>query len=209
MRGVSFSEPPGFSQSNFKEAPDFDDVQLCLPHMWKGHKAHNIGNYRHIRRLAIRGHDYETEAKAFKGEVRSKRGTEHKWHHASFWYGLAYDALSDFGRSMSRPLVVWIVSVCAFAAVYLQNAGVQTMDWLTACPVGGASKALKAITLAAANALPGIGSSRTEEAKAFYICASLENVPAWSPIIQMGQTLWSAVLIFLFLLAVRNQFKIK
>ena len=103
MRGASFFDPPAFRQSNFKEAPDFDDAQLRLPNFWKGHKVQNIGNYRHIRRLAVRGHDYENEAKAFKGEIRSKRGTEHKWYHASFWYGLAYDALSDFGRSMSRP----------------------------------------------------------------------------------------------------------
>ena len=40
-------------------------------------------------------------------------------------------------------------------------------------------------------------------------CLALPHAPAWSPILQIGQTLWSAVLLFLFLLALRNQFKIK
>jgi hypothetical protein len=42
----------------------------------------------------------------------------------------------------------------------------------------------------------------------FYKCLALDE-PAWSPILQIGQTLWSAALIFLLLLALRNQFKIK
>jgi hypothetical protein len=78
------------------------------------------------------------------------------------------------------------------------------------CSGDGVSKALKAITLSAANSLPLIGSSRGEVANAFYKCLAADNhAPAWSPIIQIGQTLWSTVLIFLFLLALRNQFKIK
>ena len=42
-----------------------------------------------------------------------------------------------------------------------------------------------------------------------YDCLGLPHAPAWSPILQMAETLWSTVLIFLFLLALRNQFKIK
>ena len=68
---------------------------------------------------------------------------------------------------------------------------------------------LKALTLSAANALPLIGSSRSEMAREFYDCLALPHAPAWSPILQMAETLWSTVLIFLFLLALRNQFKIK
>ena len=78
-----------------------------------------------------------------------------------------------------------------------------------ACAGDGASKALKALTLSAANALPLIGSSRSEVAREFYDCLGLPHAPAWSPILQMAETLWSTVLIFLFLLALRNQFKIK
>jgi hypothetical protein len=62
----------------------------------------------------------------------------------------------------------------------------------------------------AANPLPLIGSSRGEVAREFYTkCLALPHAPAWSPLLQIWQTLWSAVLLFLFLLALRNQFKIK
>ena len=42
--------------------------------------------------MAIQGADYEREQMAFKGETRSKRGTEHKPWHTAFWFGIAYDA---------------------------------------------------------------------------------------------------------------------
>jgi len=137
---------PDFRQAKFNEAPDLDDVSFPTPAWWTGHGSGDTTKYRAIRRLAIQGQDHENEAKVFKGEIRSKRGTEHKFYHAAFWYGLAYDALSDFGRSMSRPLAVWFVSLFAFAAIYLWNAGVRSTEWLTPCVGDRASKALKAIT---------------------------------------------------------------
>ena len=118
--------------------------------------------------MAIQGADYEREQMAFKGETRSKRGTEHKPWHTAFWFGIAYDAFSDFGRSIARPLAIWLASGLAFAAIYLWNAGVAVSGWGSACAGDGASKALKAITLSAANALPLIGSSRSEVAAEFY-----------------------------------------
>lgn len=75
--------------------------------------------YRAIRRLAIQGHDHENEAKAFKGEVRSKRGTIDKPWHASFWFGALYDVLSDFGKSLLRPFLAWALCIVIFAAYFL------------------------------------------------------------------------------------------
>ena len=177
---------------------------------WRRGDFKLIPYYRAIRRMAIQGADYEREQMAFKGETRSKRRTEHKISHAAFWFGIAYDALSDFGRSIAQPLAIWVGSTIAFAAIYAWNAGVAASGWASACAGDGASKALKALTLSAANSLPLIGSSRGEVAQEFYTkCLALPHAPAWSPILQIWQTLWSAVLLFLFLLALRNQFKIK
>ena len=224
-----FEKVPDFSQAIFAAAPRLDDITI-------GHRAEAqtfwrsffqsdappdiedyrttagvIARYRALRRLAVLGHDHDSEAWAFKGETRAKRGTEHKWHHAAFWYGVAYDALSDFGRSLSRPLAVWFASVIVFATIYFTNAGVRAAEWFQPCSGNDVPKALRAFIFSTANALPFIGSNCAEEARAFYTCVGvpLEQVSAWSPIIQMGQTLWSTVLIFLFLLAVRNQFRIK
>jgi hypothetical protein len=207
MTRADFARVPAFNQADFKQAPDLDDVMFPLPGFWRGHNANLISRYRAIRRIAIQGADYEREQMAFKGEIRSKRGTEHKWHDAALWFGVVYDGLSDFGRSMMRPLYVWAFSVAAFGAVYFLNAGAT--EWLGRCAGNDASRALKALALSAANGLPLIGSSRWKEADAFYACVSQGHVPDWSPFIQIGQTVWSTLLIFLFLLAVRNQFKIK
>jgi uncharacterized protein YjbI with pentapeptide repeats len=205
-----FSNVPIFIQADLKQAPDLDEVGFPLPSFWQSRDIKLIPHYRALRRMAIQGADYEREQMAFKGEVRSKRWTEHKPWHVAFWFGVAYDALSDFGRSIARPMAIGAVSWLAFAAIYFRNAGVGPAEWGTACANDGAPKALKALTLSAANSLPLIGSSRGEVANQFYKeCLGLAPIPAWSPMIQMTQTLWSTVLIFLFLLALRNQFKIK
>ncbi len=209
MTGAKFEKVPSFNQADFKQSPDLDAVDFPLPGFWRRGEADLIPHYRAIRRMAIQGADYEREQMAFKGETRSKRGTEHKPWHTAFWFGIAYDAFSDFGRSIARPLAVWSASWLAFAAIYAWNAGVGIAEWRVACAGDGASKALKALTLSAANALPLIGSSRGEVAREFYDCLALPHAPAWSPILQMAETLWSTALIFLFLLALRNQIKIK
>ena len=210
MTGAKFAQVPAFNQADFKQAPDLDDVEFPLPGFWRRGDPKLIPQYRAIRRMAIQGAEYEREQMAFKGETRSKRGTEHKPWHTAFWFGVAYDAFSDFGRSIARPLAIWLASGLAFAASYLWNACAAVSEWGSACAGDRASKALKAATLSAANSLPLIGSSRGEVAKEFYTeCLALPHAPAWSPILQIWQTLWSAVLLFLFLLALRNQFKIK
>ncbi len=210
MTGAKFAKAPSFNQADFKQSPDLDAVDFPLPGFWRRGDADLIPRYRALRRMAIQSADYEREQMAFKGETRSKRWTEHKPWHTAFWFGIAYDALSDYGRSIARPLGIWLASAIAFAAIYAWNAGVAVSGWASACADDEASKALKALTLSAANSLPLIGSSRGEVAREFYTeCLKLEHAPAWSPILQIWQTLWSAVLLFLFLLALRNQFKIK
>ena len=104
MMGATFKKVPSFNQADFKQAPDLDNVDFPLPGYWRRGDHKLIPLYRAIRRMAIQSADYEREQMAFKGETRSKRGTEHKPWHTAFWFGIAYDAFSDFGRSIARPL---------------------------------------------------------------------------------------------------------
>ena len=66
---------------------------------------------------------------------------------------------------------------------------------------------LNALALSAKTALVFAGTDRKMEQQ--YACLYGDTVPVTSTFIQMGQTVWSAILIFLFILAVRNRFKIK
>jgi hypothetical protein len=119
MTGAAFDKVPAFNQADFNQAPDLDDVEFPLPSFWRG-RAEVIAQYRALRRLAIQGADYEREQMALKGEIRSKRGTkQQRSYHAGFWYGLFYDALSDFGRSAWRPFLAWSACIIIFAVYFL------------------------------------------------------------------------------------------
>ena len=206
LRQAVFTEAPAFNQTDFKRAPDLDGMKFSLPGFWRTGKASLIPTYRALRRVAIQGADYEREQMAFKGEVRSKRGTEHRWYHAAFWYGLAYDTLSDFGRSMSRPSLIWLVSIAVFALFYLANSG-KMGSAFASCAAAAAPNYESALIISWKNALPLIG-IETEAEHTAREC--LYGHAVYGGIAIQGlQKICSAVLMFLFLLAVRNQFKIK
>ena len=214
VTGATFTEVPAFNQADFKHAPDLDGVRFPLP-FWTEVSARYresevaaplIARYRALRRIAILGADPEQEQMALKGEIRSKRGSAHKWYHAALWYGLAYDALSDFGRSMSRPLAAWFISIAIFTAFYLLASGTAG-KYAVDCAITHSPHYKSALVLSLKNALPVIGiGSKAEHAAQQCL---YENDPYGGIILQGLQNIWSAVLIFLFLLAVRNQFRIK
>lgn len=116
---AEFVKVPVFKQADFKQAPDLDNVKFKLPSFWRRPEADLIATYRALRRMAIQGADYEREQMAFMGEIRSKRGTEHKWYHGGFWFGIFYDALSDFGGSLWRPFLAWALCIVGFAIYFL------------------------------------------------------------------------------------------
>jgi hypothetical protein len=114
-----FQKVPDFTQANFVEAPSFDSVRLPKTRFWGGGNAAVIAAYRALRRIAIQGHDHENEARAFKGEVRSKRfSVDWPWHPV-FWFGVIYDILADFGRSALRPVLAWSLCIVIFAVYFL------------------------------------------------------------------------------------------
>ena len=120
LTGAYFSKVPNFCQADFKQAPDLDGVDFPLPDA----KPAVIGDpelipkYRAIRRMAIQGADYESEHKAFKGELRSRRWCIDKWWHPSAWLGVLYDGIADCGRSITQPAIAWAVTIIVFAAFY-------------------------------------------------------------------------------------------
>jgi hypothetical protein len=214
LEGAKFTRLPNFTQAHFEEAPDMQDVHVPIPHFFGIGRREEVSAYRALRRIALQGHDYENEAMAFKGEIRAKRFTVHKPWHAAFWFGLLYDGFSDFGRSMIRPLCLWLLSVAALTTTYLASAS-KLLDSKETC-ADGAPHWLKALYLSVKSALPVVSTLRPDEVRSISAClyglppGNQEQVfPSVSAFIQLGQNLWSAVLIFLFLLAVRNQFKIK
>jgi hypothetical protein len=253
MTGAAFSKVPAFNQADFAQAPDLDDVRYPHPPFFRfwvrgwadeektirraDQLKADAAKYRHLRRLAILGHDHENEAKAFKGETRAKRGTEHKPWLAAYWFGAFYDALSDFGRSMMRPFYAWAALTAAFAAFYIITSAVEpppvtkdagffarNLPFARAALRGdltcrvddltGINPLGEAAYLAVKNGLIVIGLGSEGKINQAHACLYGGTVgapvfPSGISIWQIVQNLLSAPIIFLFLLGVRNNFKIK
>ena len=221
LHNVKFRNVPDFTEAHFKEAPQFDDVEL-KPEGFKKSQAHeskpNLPSlWRALRRLAIQAHDYERELQFFKGEIIARRGTEDKRTHARYWFGLLYQILSDFGRSMGRPLILLVISLFFFATFYACQGPVEIKQLLikhVSCIDGPSDSRLVALGLSIVNAFPFAAISLSDLLNRFYAC--LYYNPESSPVIPYVVTFVSgiqffisAVLLFLFLLAVRNHFRIK
>ena len=213
LTGAYFSKMPSFCQADFKQAPDLDGVSFPLPDaepFVSGDSA-LIPKYRAIRRMAIQGADYDREQRAFKGELRSRRWTTDKWWHPSLWLGIVYDGVADCGRSISQPFGVWAATIIAFAAFYWSRAipGAETR-----CAEGD-GPFVQALYLSVKNALVLFAGTRDARVNQAYVClynGSPEHphIPASVTFVEtLLQFPMSATLIFLFLLAVKNRFKIK
>jgi hypothetical protein len=209
LTGALFSKVPSFCQADFKQAPDLDRVRFPLPSaepMASGDKV-LIPKYRALRRMAIQGADYEAEHKAFKGELRSRRWIEDTWRHPSLWLGMLYDLAADCGRSVGRPFAIWLASILAFAVLYIPSA---KHGW-DACAGGGGAMFWNALYISGRNAfvISSVGKGETA-AQAYECLFGAKTAPLGvSGVETFVQAPLSAVLIFLFLLAVKNRFKIK
>jgi hypothetical protein len=90
--------------------------------------------YARLRKIAAETYDYEREREFFAQELRSRRF----WHDkpfgrglARFWIGWVYGGISDFGRSIARPVALWLAAVLVFALVYL---GQRRADYFLTAP---------------------------------------------------------------------------
>jgi hypothetical protein len=122
-----------------------------------------------------------------------------------------YWALADYGRSIARPFVVWLVlSLIIFPWLYGQILPVpQKADSLDADKFEQAVQ-----TVARANAVPFVGPLAIDsDIKKFLFCLNDKDChpipPKCYQWLVVGQNLVSIVLVFFIGLALRNYFKIK
>ena len=221
VSNVKFISLPDFTEAHFEEAPLFDDVEL-KPECFEKSQAHETklnlpSHWRALKRLAIQAHDHDRELQFFKGEIIARRGTEDKLTHARFWFGWLYQLLSDFGRSMGRPLFWLGISLVLFATIYAYQSPADWNQLLIepiSCIDGPGDSRMVALGVSVTNAFPFATISSSDLLNQFYTC--LYGIQESGPVIpyvvtfaSVIQFFVSAVLLFLFLLAVRNHFRIK
>lgn len=186
----------------------------------EGEEAHNnnlTARYRALKRMAIQAHDHKREQDFFAAELKSMRGTEHfpfgkNW--GWYWAGRFYEVLSDFGRSPRRVLGWMSVSSVLYADAYLlmaQNpfhcgfgtsrpvwAAVQLSLGKTFFPFGNVLEGSSHFAACLFGTEQEFGSGRP-----------VPIIPDWFPLVSLTQSLFSLLLIFLLLLAVRAHFRVK
>jgi len=139
---ASFSSAPDFLNSQISQPPSLDNMRIHAPMrrfrrwgeaqrdprpwlfrlMKVARDGQEAARFRQLRHLARAGLDYEREGAFYAEELRAARfwrqrplgrGT------GRFWLGWVYGGLANFGRSVLRPLVLWVVTTVLFALVYL------------------------------------------------------------------------------------------
>lgn len=157
LAGSRFAQVPSFHVTSFREPPRFDHMTIAdplsltpefadkalgdpRPRLLRSMKicgdADLAARYRRLRQLATETQDNDRIQWFFAQETRCRRF----WHDnpfgrgkARFWMGWAYGGVSDYGRSMIRPLMLWGASILLFTLVYL---GMRTREYFTSAPDG-------------------------------------------------------------------------
>jgi uncharacterized protein YjbI with pentapeptide repeats len=207
LANVRFDTVPDFIQAHFPEAPRLDNVQVPIISERDSLRGRTnpeaAPRYRALKRLALQGHDHDRETRFFADELRSLRHHPDKPWHARFLAGLLYESVSNFGRSISRPLLLLTIWTVSFAAIYACAAG----SW--ACVNGKGRSVDAAIYLSVRKALVFPGFAVDRRLNTAYECLYGATIPQSVAYLEIAQTLLSAILIFLVLLATRNLFRIK
>ena len=235
IAGAKFSKVPDFGKVTFGQAPQMNNVDFgpdpgkgvlrtaCKklffgfrnPEVsadWKNLKEQALNleaRYLALMQLATQGNDREREQLFFRKKCLAKRWVVDKFWHAAFWFSLFYQWFSDFGRSLSKPIFWWLGGWAAFAAFYLH----QSLGGYSCIPCenhSGISTWYAASMLSLSRSLPALWSLSgfSAEVQKYVLCLHGDGIGIAFPLVGLLQLLFSITMIFFFLLALRNRFRI-
>lgn len=193
--------------------------------------------YQALKRLAIQAHDHENEQRFWAGELRSDRSLRTEdggWRlrplvSAYWWINIAYGCTSDYGRSIVRPIMALAIPLIIMTILHLSfhllllkeevSKFQNTTNNYKQFQIKGCNAKSAAYRLATKNLAIGTlrDPSKSNTFKRDYNCLygtynddnQTPKIPALILIAEFTQTLLSAIFIFLALLGVRNNFKMK
>ncbi|MEK7779581.1 MAG: pentapeptide repeat-containing protein [Pseudomonadota bacterium] len=211
LEGTKFHFVPDFSQANFTQAPQFDATDFSHARKLEQYdKSLNLAaRWRSLKRLAAQNHDREHESIFFIEEIKSKRWKQYiPIFDPMYWFEWLYGVFSDFGRSVFRPLCWLIVVTFIYFGIYIAS---DTESDAVIFPVCNRVEA--AVYLSVRSALP-FSVTHSDKLTQGYSCLYGKDIegkaimPNKIVFFGFSQTILSAILIFLSLLALRNHFKI-
>jgi len=201
---TKFSVAPNFSNTVFPDASIGDPTSILAENDW-----------RELRLLAEQRQDKDCAESFGVNEMISRRLSWAKPFDSSFvryWFGICYWAISDFGRSVVRPILWWLAMSFGSALFYLSRYSVYAKlagkkEW--GCVNGQGEPLLAALYFSVSKGLVFTGIGDSEFINHAYAC--LFGTIGGKPLIPyevgffvLGQTVVSAILICMLVLAVRN-----
>ena len=207
LEEARFNLVPDFIQGHFEEAPRLDNIVVPKSRFLSSDYGKNFANmsalWRALKRLAIQGHDHERELQFFAEEIRAQQT----------WTGFLYEVLSDFGRSLWLPFIWWcgingFMTLAHFLTSSLSRPSTNALDTFFAAAHLAFTKGLLVLGWGASDKLVDDYRLLYGGAKSVTKDVTAPSIPYIIDVMQMGQAIFSAVLIFLFLLALRNRFRI-
>lgn len=177
----------------------FEGRPVCK--LWdRAKEEEDAPKYRRLKEMAILAQDHQQEQEFFALEQRAMRGT--RITGMALAPSLAYETLSDFGRSLTRPvlalLLVWQVFAYFYSGIAINGAKFDSTV---------VSLSTSAMRYSATQVMPINISLRGAKPWAENILFG-DAVPGIVHALNAAQELLSVVLLFLIGLALRNRFRI-
>ncbi|MCH2037757.1 MAG: hypothetical protein MK137_04100 [Rickettsiales bacterium] len=166
----------------------------------KADEAYYASAFRRLKSLAKDAHNHQRTLEYYAKEKRASYG--HTLRGAEFMIYYLYDIISDYGRSVKRPLLALIGITVACSLLYHYTIGKEgaylsslNLSLGYAIPFYSASKDAKNETIKTLTLKQEAGTN------------TITQFPDWFHFISISQGLISAVLIFLIALALRNIYR--
>ncbi|MEN2495328.1 MAG: hypothetical protein TECD_01251 [Hyphomicrobiaceae bacterium hypho_1] len=138
LNDVQFQNVPDFTQIIFNCFPRLDNARVrpalfgtvftfsskipwnrILYMKWISRDRDAPAKFRELKQFAIGTEDNRSILNFRAEEIRSARWVTDWPSHSRFWFGYLYGLLSNFGRSIFRPLFLWLSLTLLFSCVYL------------------------------------------------------------------------------------------
>lgn len=247
--GTEFSEVPDFTEAGLATPVRLDETGIADAPLFAFTTDRTLAErYRALKRMASAGRDRERERFFHAAEFRARRGNDalpFGAGSAGFWLGYAYQLISDFGRSVFRPLGIWALSALVFVQIYFQRfvfisgTGLPTvqaegqMYWfermllylkaddagVISCIAGSGRPIMEAMLVSFDRASLSLvlGAARVGRAEACLFglhqsllgSAPVAATPYYLIWYGAAQMILSAILLGLFVLALRNRFRLR
>jgi uncharacterized protein YjbI with pentapeptide repeats len=118
LEKAEFAFPPGFYGARLNNKPRLDNVVIRPVGADKRFKDAGA-RFRILRAFAAASGDFENELKFHAEELRAARLHQDGPLRPRFWFSLLYEVVSDYGRSLGRPIACWFLLFCVFTVLYL------------------------------------------------------------------------------------------